>query len=59
MKFRKTKAATSFDQDIDLSEPSIESIDHSGILAASIAALAMVLIGIFTADIESLYLMVK
>ena len=59
MKFRKTKGVTSFDQDVDLSDPGIEAIDHSGILVASIAALAMVLIGIFTADLESIYLMMK
>ena len=59
MKFRKSEGIVSSDEDLDLSEPSIDSIDHSGILAASIAALAMVLIGILTADIESIYLTIK
>ena len=59
MKFRKSEGIVSSDEDFDLSEPSIDAIDHSGILAASIAALAMVLIGILTADIESIYVMIK
>ena len=59
MKFRKSERVVSIDEDVDLSEPDTESIDHSGILAASIAALTMILIGILTADIESIYLIIK
>jgi hypothetical protein len=59
MKFIKLESLESADEDFDLSEPEIESIDHSGILAASIAALAMILIGLLTADIESIYFMIK
>jgi predicted NUDIX family phosphoesterase len=59
MKFSKSERVVSIDEDVDLSEPDTESIDHSGILAASIAALAMILIGILTADIESIYLIIK
>ena len=59
MKFRKLEGIVSSDEDLDLSESGIDWIDHSGILAASIAAFAMVLIGILTADIESIYVMIK
>lgn len=59
MKFSKSERVVSIDEDVDLSEPDTESIDHSGILAASIAALTMILIGILTADIESIYLIIK
>jgi hypothetical protein len=59
MKFIKLESPESADEDFDLSEPEIESIDHSRILAASIAALAMILIGLLTADIESIYFMIK
>lgn len=59
MKFGKSERVVSFDEDVDLSETGVESIDHSGILVASVAALAMVLIGILTADIESIYLIIK
>jgi hypothetical protein len=59
MKFRKSEGSVSSDEDLDLSEPGIDSIDHSGVLAASIAALVMVLIGILTADIGLIYVMIK
>ena len=59
MKFIKLESLESAEEDFDLSEPDIESIDHSGILAASIAALAMILVGLLTADIELFYLMIK
>lgn len=59
MKFKKLESLGSADEDVDLSESDFGSIDHSGILAASIAALAMILIGILTADIDAIYLMIK
>lgn len=59
MKFIKLESLESAEEDFDLSEPDIESIDHSGILAASIAALAMILVGLLTADIDLFYLMIK
>lgn len=59
MKFGKSERVVDLDEDMDLSESAMESIDHSGILAASIAALAMILIGILTADIDSIYILIK
>lgn len=59
MKFKKLEDLSSHDENLELSEPSIGPIDHTGILAASIAAITMVLIGVLTADIDSIYLMIK
>ena len=54
MKFKKNDYLSQDDGTIDLSEPDIESIDHTGILVASISALIIILIGALTVDSDLL-----
>lgn len=59
MKFNKKIETNGYDQHQDLVEFNGESIDHSGILVASIAALIIILVGIFTSETGAIFLMMK
>lgn len=55
MKNKGQDGAFDADHDADLSDLGIESIDHTGILVASISALIMIVLGILTADAEYIF----
>lgn len=59
MNFNKKIETNGYDQHQDLAEFNGETIDHSGILVASIAALIIILVGIFTSETDTIFLMMK
>ena len=58
MKFKKSDYLHEDDSYVVLHDLDIGSIDHTGILVASLSALIIILIGVFSSDIDliSLYL---
>ena len=52
MKFDKSNYLYEDDSDVDLHEINNESMDHTGILVASLSALAIILIGALSSDMD-------